>query len=207
MRVLCKDKTDEDLARMSAKDPRHYVCLVERYEKSLTNYIGRLTKLSPQDHQDILQEVMLKAYRNINSFDANLKFSSWIYRITHNETVSFLRKRGRIEQTSIDEPAGEQILAQLIEEETPDDLMQRKDLAAHMNHIISAMDGKYRDVLILRYLEEKDYQDISDILQLPAGTIATLIHRARAQFIKRVRDEGMIDINSSAKTKSVAKGE
>ena len=56
-------------------------------------------------------------------------------------------------------------------------------------------------------MEEKDYQDISDILQLPAGTIATLIHRARAQFIKRAEDEGMIDIHSPMKTKFVAKGE
>src|SRR3989344_5032191 len=88
-----RGKTDEEIvALVLADNSAHYEYLIRQYENKLARYVERIAFLRKDDVKDIVQETFIKAYRHLNDFDVNLKFSSWIYRIAHNETMSFLRK-------------------------------------------------------------------------------------------------------------------
>jgi len=175
--------TDEEIVTSTLKDPDVFLHIMQRYEGKLLTYIKRLTYCETEEAEDILQETFIKTYQNLNNFSAPLKFSSWIYRIAHNESVSYLRKKHRrpqiIKSASSDE-------FQLIEHLANDtDIHQEiQDLLRDekLRGLIERLDKKYRDVLILRYFEEKDYQEISDILRLSIGTVSTMIHRAKKQL-------------------------
>jgi len=181
----CAGKTDEILAEESKTDERAYACLMERYEKKLARYVRRIGVFTDEDVEEILQETFIKTYENIEDFDANLKFSSWIYRIAHNEAVSRIRRdasRRTLSQTEFDELA-EQVADELVLEEEVD----KSIVSGEIRSIIAAMDPKYRDVLVLRFLEHKDYGEISDILKKPIGTVATLLNRAKKIFEKEAK--------------------
>lgn len=176
--------TDEQLAQKSLQNEEAFAELVERFEAKLLRYIQRLTAL-PQNHaEDILQEVFIKIYKNLNSFNPKLKFSSWAYRITHNETINQIKKIRRQNDLPLEtENEDEQSLINILESET--DIKEeaiQKETAAAVRKILNKLPIKYRDVLILYYLEQKDYAEISDILRKPQGTIATLLHRAKSKF-------------------------
>jgi len=85
-------KTDQELIKLAIKNPDNFLYLMKRYEKPLLKYILRLTNINPEDAEDILQEVFIKIYQNLNDYNASLKFSSWAYRITHNQVISNWRK-------------------------------------------------------------------------------------------------------------------
>lgn len=178
------EETDEVLAEKSRNDEFAYANLVGRYEKKLMRYIMRIGIFTKEDAEEILQEVFIKAYENIEDFDSRLKFSSWIYRIAHNEAVSRIRhdaSRNILSHDEFDE------LADKIADETSfEDHIDKKILAEEVRTIIRAMDQKYRDVIILRFLENKEYQEISDILKKPPGTVATLLNRAKEKLKKEV---------------------
>jgi RNA polymerase sigma-70 factor, ECF subfamily len=89
------EKKDEELVLISISDQDAFSELIRRYEAKLFNYIKRISSLSKEDAEDILQEVFIKVYKNLNGFDVDLKFSSWIYRITHNEVITNFRKFSR----------------------------------------------------------------------------------------------------------------
>lgn len=179
------DKTDQELVALSLKEKERYALLVRRYEEKLKRYIVRLSAGRTEDANDILQEVFIKVYKNLNGYDADLKFSSWIYRIAHNETISFLRKINRRPTTynfEIDAVQVKSVKEDLnIEKE-----IDKKILAADVAKVVGRLGTKYKEVLLLRYMEDKDYQEISDILKKPAGTVATLLRQAKEEFKKEI---------------------
>ncbi|MFZ6036177.1 MAG: RNA polymerase sigma factor [Patescibacteria group bacterium] len=186
----CAETTDEEIVQRTLQDQEWYGCLVERYQAPLLRYIRRLSGLSAEDAEDILQEVFINAYRNLRDFDPALKFSSWIYRITRNATISDHRKRTARVQLIGGESA-EQFLEMVKDErDVHTEVSQRLD-AATVQRLIQRLDRKYADVLLLRYVEEKDYQEISDIMQKPVGTIGTLMHRAKAQLRSIIEKENI----------------
>jgi len=171
---LNRETRDEDLARQALSDEGAFKLLMFRYKERLFCYIRRLGVLTPEDAEDILQNVFLKIFCHLNDFDERLKFSSWAYRIAHNETINELKRKKFF-------PATKEVL------ELPDGSDLKDDLdrvlsGEKVGAVLGKLDKKYRDVLILKYWEEKDYREISDILQKPSGTVATLINRAKKQF-------------------------
>jgi RNA polymerase sigma-70 factor (ECF subfamily) len=144
-----------------------------------------LSGAKKEDAEDILQETFIKVYRNLNEFDKGLKFSSWIYRIAHNETITYLRKSNSRPEI-INSETNQIILDLLSADLSIEQEIDNKYLAEKIEKTINALDGKYRDVIILRYLEDKDYKDISDILKKPPGTVATLLKRAKGQLKKEI---------------------
>ena len=87
---------DEQIVKEALLDQERFALLIERYEAKLLRYLERLGIAAREDREDVLQNSFIKAYRNLNSFDLSLSFSSWMYRITHNEAMSFFRaKRAR----------------------------------------------------------------------------------------------------------------
>ncbi len=148
-------------------------------------YIKRLAKISDGDAEDILQEVFIKTYENLNDYDTDLKFSSWIYRITHNHTISFYRKNKKASQTlSLEDNTMllEKIKSEFNLKDKIHNKIHNKIQKEEISHLLSKLDKKYRDVLILKYLEDKNYREISNILRKPMGTTATLLNRAKEKF-------------------------
>ena len=180
------EKTDAELVELSLRNSDHFLCLLKRYEKKLLFYIIRLSGFREEDAEDILQEVFVKTYYNLRDFDNRLKFSSWIYRIAHNETISALRKKKVRPAELLNDESWLKITTRLdLQEIVENSLMNER-----IKKIIDRLDGKYRDVLVLRFLEEKDYAEISDILKKSVNTVSTLINRARKIFKKEFNKYG-----------------
>jgi len=179
------NKTDQELVSLALQEKELYVYLIRRYEDKLKRYIVRLTAGRTEDANDILQEVFIKVYKNLNSYNSSLKFSSWIYRIAHNETITFLRKINRRPTTynlEIDAVKINSIKEDLnIEHE-----VDKKRMAEDISSIIMSLDDRHKQVILLRYMEDKDYKEISDILRKPPGTVATLLRQAKEEFKKEI---------------------
>lgn len=185
--------SDEVLAAQVAVDPHAFVILIRRYEERLLWYVRRLGGLTREDAEDVMQEAFMDAYRHIAEFDVSLKFSSWMYRIAHNRTVSALRKRHKsINDVSIhDEDAG---LERLLHSDSASDRQAESSLnSTAVRRILDTLPERDRAVLLLAFAEEKSYQEISDILRAPMGTVATWIRRAKQKFETAVRDTPLIN--------------
>lgn len=180
----CAEKTDEELVALTLKNQDFFECIVDRYSKKIWYYILRITAVSREESEDFLQEIFIKVYRNLNNFNPSLKFSSWIYRIAHNHVISHWRKTQKHPQV-IKFEAFEDFANLLAADEDLAGDTERKFNAEEVRKIVNGMDPKYREVLVLKFLEGKDYKEISDILQKPLGTVATLINRAKRQFKKK----------------------
>lgn len=174
--------SDEEVVRMTLKDPNQYGLLVERYEAKLKRYITRLGVRVPDDQLDVLQEIFIKAYRNLNSFDSSFSFSSWIYRIAHNEAISWFRKKNVRPEGHLVAEADELLSFLSASNELPDVSFDQTINAGEIGRALDELDEKYREPLILRFFEHKEYDEISDILQIPIGSVGTLLHRGKKQL-------------------------
>ncbi len=178
-----QDATDEELARTVSENPEVFGILMQRYEKKLMTYILRKSNVTREVAEDLLQESFLKAYQNINNFDTRLSFSSWIYRIVHNQTISGWRKaKVRPEGNAIE--VDTDFLGRIASDEDLARIVNQQYLIKNITTIFAEMDEKYRNVLVLRFMEEKSYEEIADIIKKPMGTVATYLSRAKKQFIK-----------------------
>ncbi len=169
---------DEDLVKAIVSGQKKlFYHLVTRYEAKLKRYILTITNRR-NEVEDILQNVFLKAYKNLPIFNNSLKFSSWIYRIAHNESInligsSFIQKFVSMpEWFDVGRIDG-------IEEEIDDEQMKRK-----LKGCVEQLDIKYKDPLVLFYYEEKSYEEISDILRISVRNVGVLIHRGKLKIKK-----------------------
>jgi len=177
----CRKLNDDELVHRSLQNVEYFACLFERYEKKLIRYILRISSFSPEEADDVLQEAFLKIWKNLNKFDSSLRFSSWAYRIVYNTAMSCWKKSksyGKDQHKNIDDELFKNMLPgiDLVEE------FHKGDIDMEIRRILNALPKKYSDVLVLKFLEEKNYNEISDILKKPMGTIATMIHRAKKAF-------------------------
>ncbi len=183
------EQTDEQLVALSLKDKEAFGLLINRYDAPLSRYIRRLGAHDDEDILDILQETFIKVYRNLNEFDTSLKFSSWIYRIAHNEAISWFRKKhvrpeGHLVHDS------EAVIELSHSEEWGSEYHFDTSLSADvLNTAIEQLSDKYREVVILRFFEHKEYDEISDILKIPIGSVGTLVHRAKKEIKKNIDRE------------------
>jgi RNA polymerase sigma-70 factor (ECF subfamily) len=181
---------DQDLVRAALREPKAYAQIVRRYEAPLKRYVGRMLGGSSPSIEDVLQEVFIKAYVNLHDYDQRRRFSPWLFRIAHNEAHTLLRKQ-RTEPRVVSGEEGLLLLERMTE---PADARTKLDIARDEERVRAALtdlDERYRDVMILRFLEDKNYEDISDILEMPMGTVATLISRGKQQLRRALRERGV----------------
>ena len=186
-------KTDEEVITLVLSDKHLYAEIVLRYEEKLRRYIRRIAKLTQEEIEDLLQDIFVKAYINIHGFNTSLAFSSWIYRITHNETMSLMRKK-KVRKTTFALEDAEEFAATLASD---DDVSSEQALTMDLDQMKEILDGlkeKYKEILLLSFLEEKSYTEISDILKIPPGTVATRLRRAK-DLLKKKCIEADITLN------------
>lgn len=169
--------TDEEIVeKVQSHDQELYAVIMERYQAKLLRYANGLIK---DEHKamDVVQESFIKAFINLNSFHTKKKFSSWIYRIVHNEAMNVVKKYPKEMPLfdDIDFPSEENI----------EKAFEQQEMIAMVEQCLKKIPIAYVEPLALRYIEEKSYEEISDILHIPMGTVATRISRAKV-LMKRV---------------------
>ncbi len=169
--------SDEKLVELAKTDPDQFGILVDRYEQKLHFFGRRISYFEKEDIEDLIQEAFIKIYRGLNSFDESLKFSTWAYQITRNVVIDAIRAKQRRPQALNLE---DQDLAKIFQSgaDLEREVISKDDLA-QVQEVIKKMPFKYQEVLILRFLEERDYEEIMDIVKKPKGTVAALINRGR----------------------------
>ncbi len=158
------------------QNPELYGEIIKRYQTKLSHYLRKFIK-DADEIEDILQDVFIKAYKNLYGFDAKKKFSSWIYRITHNEAINYIKKNFRM-GISLDD-----VEHKLFDEKI--DLELSVDSGLDKRKIEQALlkiKNKYREPIILFFSEEKTYEEISDILRIPINTVGTFISRGKKEL-------------------------
>lgn len=179
---ISQELTDVEIVAKSLADRSCFALIVERYEDKLMRYIRRLGVYTYEDRQDILQDIFIKVYKNLNGFDSGLSFSSWIYRIAHNETISWYRKQNVRPEGHLIDDIEELFLYIPDAGKSAEQLLDATIDATWLRQALSQLEVKYRDPLILRFFEDKEYDEISDILKIPIGTVGTLISRGKAKL-------------------------
>ena len=182
---------DEALAGSQAA----YRSLVLRFERPIFSLIVRMVRHS-QLAEDLTQDVFVKAFRALASYDHQRKLSSWLFKIAHNATIDHLRK-GRLSTVSLDPARGESpaLVATIADErvESPEEARERKELAELLEAAIDELRSTYREVLLLRHREELSYQEIADITGSSLGAVKTNLHRGRKELAEILRGQGLAD--------------
>jgi RNA polymerase sigma-70 factor, ECF subfamily len=179
------ENTDENLAKQAQAGDQHaFGVLVARYGDKLLRYAKRFL-FDHEDGADVVQEVFIKAYTNIRGFDANRKFSSWIYRIAHNEFIDAIRKKGR-EPLPFFDP--DTLFPHPIEPKEADDEVKENELKSMLDSCLNRLKPKYREPLVLYYYEDLNYESIADILHVPISTVGIRLKRGKVALQKAYQE-------------------
>ncbi len=184
-----EESSDHNLVIASLANPDAFSGIVERYWERLFRYVRRISFSSDEDIEDILQETFIKVYKNLNAFDGDLTFSTWIYHICRNTVIDSIRKKSSRPKTiGLDT----EDFAHLFQD--PVNIIQAIDAQEQLRKITAIIESLpliYREVLILKFLEEKSYEEIMDIVEKPKGTVASLINRGRKLLKEKALEYGI----------------
>jgi RNA polymerase sigma-70 factor (ECF subfamily) len=167
--------------------------LVLRFERPIFALILRMVHDS-QTAEDLAQEVFVKAYRHLGSYDPRRKFASWLFKVAHNTTIDHLR-RAQLDTVPLAAEHAEDgggLMAVLADDsaESPAAAAERRDMARALERAIGRLRPDYREAVVLRYVEGLAYQEICEVLALPVGTVKTNLHRARKELAEAMRAAG-----------------
>ncbi len=177
--------TDEQIAfKVQSGEIDSFGLLVERYEEKLKRY-GFKFLSQKDDLDDVLQVVFLKAFENIKSFDPKRKFSSWLYRIAHNELINHLKKRKFLSLSLFDLDTFLPQSSKENERETKENALDVLKEKEKIEQCLNSLKPSQRELLILYYFENLTYQEIATILQVPISTVGVKIKRAK-QKVKQL---------------------
>ena len=180
-----RERTDEEIVTLVQNgDVDSFRILLERYEPKMTRYARRFL-FEGDEAKDLLQEVFIKTYVNIQSFDTERRFSPWIYRIAHNEFVNALKKRKK-ERNLISLAYLDILFPHPIAKEAADDTVNRREMKELLDGSLDKVNPKYREPLTLYYYEDMDYREIAEIMRVPVSTVGVWLQRGRAQLRKMV---------------------
>ncbi len=187
-----QSRQDREWAQKAKEgDEAAYQKIVDRYRNSLHYYIGKMVK-NRSVVEDLVQETFMKAFDSIESYNTDYAFSTWLYRIAKNHTIDYMRKK-KLQTLSIDEPVqtkeGEMQMELPDEQEQTDRSVIRKQRKKIIQQAIDNLPDKYRKVIQLRHMQEKTYDEISEKLDLPLGTVKAHIFRARELLYKALKDK------------------
>lgn len=177
------EHSDEELARhVQQGQTELFGELVKRYEDKILRYAQRFFQ-SAEDAKDRVQEVFIKTYVNINSFNTSMRFSPWLYRIAHNEFINYLKKHKRDPLLFFDFDV---IVPHALSPINPVNELTEKEIKETLHEYLASLDYKYREPLILYYYEDMDYKMIADILKLPISTVGVRLQRARKLLKEKI---------------------
>ena len=158
--------------------------LFEGYKDRLFNVVFRIVG-DPESSEDVVQEVFLKALRNIEAFNEESTLYTWLYRIAVNAAVDFRKKFGHKGTVSIHRFEGAEDLLPS-REDPPDREPQRKEMAALLREAMDRLSEKHRTILVLREFEGLSYEEIAAVLGCPVDEVRWKLHAARRRLRRRL---------------------
>lgn len=177
---------DEDIAiQVQSGDVDAFGVLVTRYQSKLLRY-GRKFLSNKENIEDLVQDSFIRAYQSIKSYDAAFPFAPWMYRIAHNTFINGSKKQRRSPFAVFD---FDTLLAHPTYTDPLEVEKDREEIRVRMASALDTLPSKYKEVLILHYMEELPYKSIADILQIPIGTVGIRISRAKALLKKEYTNQ------------------
>ncbi|ANB62399.1 RNA polymerase sigma factor SigW [Anoxybacteroides amylolyticum] len=169
-------------------DQNAYAEIVELYKEKVYRICYRMLG-NRHEAEDAAQEAFIRAYVNIDRYNPAMKFSSWLYRIATNLSIDKLRKK-KPDVYLDEEVSGAEGLTMYSQlpatDVSPEDTVESLELQETVQKAIEKLPEKYRSVIVLKYIEDLSLQEISEILDLPIGTVKTRIHRGREALRKHL---------------------
>ncbi len=169
-------------------DQNAFAEIVELFQDKLYRICYRMLG-NQHEAEDIAQEAFVRAFINIHTFDTNRKFSTWLYRIGTNLCIDRIRKKkpDYYLDAEVAGTEGLNMYSQIAsKEELPEQEVLKMEMQDRVQYEISRLPDKYRAVIVLKYMEDLPLQEISDILEMPLGTVKTRIHRGREALRKQL---------------------
>ncbi len=174
------NQTDLQIIRCAlAGDKEMFGLLVHKYQNRLFNSMVQITRNEPEA-EDVVQEAYVLAFSKLASYKGNSAFFTWLYRIAFNVAISRMRrKRPTVSLQGKDERSRFDILDH---GPAPDANIKRDEEALELQAALGRLSDEHRIILVLREMDELDYDAISEILELPIGTVRSRLHRARGRL-------------------------
>lgn len=176
---------DQELVTLIIEgDVDKYGDIMNRYEQKLLRYVIYLAR-DQISAEDVVQDTFIKAYENLRGYNPKYKFSSWIYRIAHNETMNAIKKDKHFDH-SVD--------VDLVDNSTESTIITEIDNKILNNNLkicLNEIDIKYREILMLQYFENMKYSEIADIIHIPPSTVGVWSLRAKAKLKEVCQKKGV----------------
>jgi RNA polymerase sigma factor (sigma-70 family) len=162
-----------------------------KYSTPIFKLISRMIR-SREEVEDLTQEAFIKAFTSLASFNEEYSFSTWLYKIATNNAIDYIRKR-KLQTFSINKPIESEESDYSFElpdtELEPDQELIAAQRKRMLDDAMDSLPAKYRQVILMRHVDEKEYQEIAKTLKLPLGTVKAHIFRARELLYKQLRDK------------------
>ena len=195
---------DDALIRRAAqKDERAFEQLMLLHQKAVYNICYRMAG-NAEDALDLSQEVFLKLWRTLEQYQFDAAFSTWLYRMTQNACIDFLRRQKRQQHASLtvsdDEAAGKE-LSVPDPAPLPEDRVIFNEKQEAIRTAMNALPSDFREILELRVVRNLPYEQIAQIMGLPVGTVKSRLARARLQLKKRLEAGNFFEQGASKRMK------
>ena len=186
--------TDEELvARSIGGDMESFNQLVVRWERPIYALAYRVIGRE-EDARDVCQETFLRAFRSINGFRGQAKFSSWLYRIALNLCRDWIRRERR--SPTVQAPEGVDVIELAAEQgpvESIEDLVSRRDVGRHVAVAMQALSDDQRTAIILKEYQGLTFQEIADLLGCPLSTVKTRLYQGLTVLRRELEKQGVVD--------------
>ncbi len=187
---VLKEKINQLIKRAINGDQRAYEAILKRYKNGISSMIYQMIK-NREETEDLVQETFMKAFNSLERYNDHYAFSTWLYKIAFNHCIDAIRKK-KLKTLPLDKPI------QLREGEvhhqisnncpTPEGDLLFAEKKRLIQKTIDSLPERYRTAIILRHQQERSYEEISQILNIPLGTVKARIFRAREMLKKKLRE-------------------
>ena len=191
MRVNLTEKGERDLIlvkkALETGDPEAYNKLMKLYRDPI--YFMLYEKINNQEvAKDLTIEALGKAFQKLHLYTPDFAFSTWLYTVARNHCIDYLRKNKlptvSLERMMVDDFGKRRSFDIVSKDLDPSETLEKKQRVAILRRIIQRLKPKYRELVKLRYFKELSYEEISETLDIPLGTVKAQLHRSREQLFK-----------------------
>lgn len=198
---MTREEELELVIRVRSGDTDAFEALVLEYQNKVYGLALRMVG-NEEDARDMAQEAFLRAYSSLPSFRGDCRFSAWLYRLTSNICIDFLRSRNRrpAQSLSFEDEDGEQAELEITDERyTPEREFERRELRRAVSRGLEALPTDYRSILLLREINGLSYLEISEALRIEEGTVKSRLFRARKKLAEFLISDGNIPEHLASK--------